>query len=390
MSFKFTNTGLQTQSFEEIFNEIADEYRAIYGQDINIAQDAPDGQRVGISATASLDMQAFAAWLYNSLDPDLASGVALNRIIKLVGITRRPATQSVWDLQVASSTAITLPAGYTVEDDLGQEWSINSPMSLPAGTNTVTFRALEFGAVEGVSGAVIEQSTIVVGVTSIVASVDSAVGVDEETDEQLRVRRNRSLENPALSTIGGLFAKLANTPGVTDIRVYENNTDTTDSDGIPAHYTYSVVEGGEIGDIVETIVKNKTAGAGTLGSVSGNYIETLTRPDGSTFTITHTMQFDRPLFVSVYITVTATRRDPAIPIDAVLIAQKIADSVLYIGDNLLASSLYAKAYQAGSDYYLTDLLISDDNAVFTDERLISAINEKYVISVSNITVTEVI
>ena len=39
----FSQTGLVTQSLEEIITEITGKYQGIYGNDINIDQNTPDG-----------------------------------------------------------------------------------------------------------------------------------------------------------------------------------------------------------------------------------------------------------------------------------------------------------------------------------------------------------
>lgn len=212
MKPEFTNSGIQIQTFEEIFEELAQGYRDIYGQDINLSQESPDGQRVGIEARARLDLQSFALALANSFDPDFANGQGLNKISKLAGIFPRPGTRSQWDLVITTDRPLTLAGGYTIEDELGQEWVVPEEVELVPGENTVTFRAADFGEVSGTAGAEFEEVTFVRGVTGLRADVDAVAGREEETVEEFRRRRARSLENPAYSTVGALFAKLANLP----------------------------------------------------------------------------------------------------------------------------------------------------------------------------------
>jgi uncharacterized phage protein gp47/JayE len=392
MTLQFTVDGVTVDTLTEVFNRLAQEYRDIYGQDINLDPDSPDGQRVGIEAKAIADVQAFALALYNSLDPDLARGVGLDRIIKFCGITRRPATRSTWDIVVTTSQALTLDAGYAILDDLGQEWFLLQSADLVAGANTVTFRARDFGAVENTAGAQLEQATVVLGVSSLQALVDPTVGVSEETDGELRQRRNRSLQNPSYSTTGGLYARLANTAGVLDAQVYEDDTDTYDAvRDIEAHTVWAIVEGGTVEDIAETIAKNKTGGTRLKGDVTQVYSETRIRPDGSTFVVPHTMRFDRPTDVPLYINVTATRKNPSDPVDVALIALRLAAFDFYIGDDAVASELYDPAYGGDGEpnFYLTDLRISDDDSTYTAGRLTSALDGKFSISSANVTVTEV-
>lgn len=388
MSLTFTPEGLTIQTYEEIYAELAAGYRAIYGADINLDPDSPDGQRVGIEAKARLDMQAFALALYNQFDPDFSAGEMLNKIIKLAGITRRPTSRSQVDVTVTTDRDLTLPSGYAVEDDLGQQWVTTSAEALTTGANTVTLVAEDFGAVEAEAATVTTQATIVIGVVSVTNVAAATVGRDEETDAELRIRRNQSLESPATSTRGGMYAAIGNLTGVTDLQVYENDTDTTDAGGVPAHSLWCVIEGGTVADIVETIVKNKTGGTGLLGTVSGTYDETLIRPDGTEYVLVHTAVFDRPAEVPLYITADVTAVNGA-TLDLDLIKASLAAKTFRIADYVTAGGLYRYAYDAGDDYVITDLLVSDDDLTYTDGRLDPALDEKYTITVANITITDI-
>ena len=388
---QFTPDGIQVQTFQEIYDELAAGYRVIYGDDINLDLNSPDGQRVAIEAQLVLDSQSFGALEYNQRDPDFALGQSLNSIIKLSGITRRPATRSQVDVTVVTDRPLTLPIDYTVEDDLGQSWSTLAVRSLAAGTTTVTLFALAFGAIAADSATIVNPVTVVIGVISVTNPSSATVGIDEETDQELRVRRNRSLETPQSSSIGRMFNALASVANVTDVAVYENDTDTTDSDSIPAHSLFVVVEGGAVANIVETMTKNKTGGKGMIGAVTGDFTEEFTRPNGTIFTIVSTMTFDRPVFVSVLVRLNATFINPNLPIDDEAIRQEIATKQFSIGDDLLAGDLYQLAFRGGSNFIPTNLEISSDNgATYTDGRISTALNGKLRILADNVTVTEVI
>lgn len=388
MSFVFSADGLTTQTFDEIYAELVAAYQAIYGTDINVDPDSPDGQRIGIEAKARHDLQSFALALYNQFDPDFAVGEVLNKVIKLAGITRQAASRSSVDVTVTTDRALTLPVGYAVEDDLGQTWITLSAASLVTGANTVTLVAERFGAVAADAGTITTPATIVIGVVSVTNPAAATPGTDEETDAALRIRRNRSLESPATSTAGGLFAALGNLPGVTDLVVYENSTDATDALGIPAHSLWCVVEGGEVADIVETLAKNKTGGTGLKGTVTGIYTETLTKPDGTPYYIQHDMAFDRPTEVPLFVTLTV-EGSAGTAIDTAAIAAAIAARTFSIAEDITAGQLYNPAYSVADNYTVTLLEISDDDVTYTDGLLTPAADEVYTIPVANITITDI-
>jgi uncharacterized phage protein gp47/JayE len=392
MKPEFTNSGVQIQTFEEIFEDLSQGYRDIYGQDINLSQESPDGQRVGIEARARLDLQSFALALANSFDPDFADGQGLNKISKLAGIFPRPGTRSQWDLVVTTDRPLMLNSGYTIEDELGQEWIVPEEVELITGHNTVTFRAAVTGEVTGTTGAEFEEVTFVRGVTGLRADVDAVPGREEETVEEFRRRRASSLENPAYSTVGALFAKLANLPRVTDLAVYENDQPTDDPvTGIEANTVWAIVENGTVDNIVETLVKQRTSGARTKGNVEGTFTETLIRPNGAEFFMVHVMRFDRPTYVDISVRLTVTRKDTDEPVDLELIKQQLASRELVIGESLQAGELYENTYGVGNDYIVTDIEISDDGGMtWTEGKLEPALDEKYQIETANIDITEVI
>lgn len=390
MTPELSSSGVRIQAYSEIFDEIADKMRAIYGEEIDLSSNAPDGQRVAIMAKMSLDYQSFALASYNSRDPDLAEGDALDRILKLSGLTVRPATRSTWDVTVTMDRGATLPAGYTIADSAGQEWTLTTATAVATGANVVTFRAVDFGAISGNAGDTLTQSTVALGVTALNAAIDASGGVDGETPAEVRERRNNSLQNPAYSVLGKMYSSLADLSGVTDVAAYENDTDTVDANGIPGHTIWCIVEGGSVSDIVETMVMNKTAGTGTKGDNVGVYYETVDRPDGSTFTIPHSMRYDRSVEAPVYVKVTATRFDAVDPVDVELIASEIAEMDFLIGDDILASSLYELGYNAGDGFTLTDMQVSLDGDTYTSGRLQPALNGKPSIDPENVDVTEVV
>jgi len=384
-------SGITIQSFDEIFAELVAGYQAIYGVDINLAQESPDGQRVAIEAKSRSDMQSFGLWIANNFDPDFARGIFQAKIAKLSGVFPRPATRSFWDLSVTSTRVVTLPTGYQISDDLGQLWELPAPVILPIGVTPITFQATDFGSVTGLAGAVFTPVTVVLGITDFTAAADAEPGVDEETDEEFVQKRNLSLENPAFSTTNSLAARLLNTAGVSDARVYDNDSDVYDPiNNLNAHSIWAVVEGGTIDDIMQVLLFQKTGGTGIKGAIEATIPETLTRPDGSTFTVIQVRRFDRPVMTPVYVHLTATRKNPLVPIDMALIKQKIAAFKFYIGTSLDASELYCPAYTAGDDFILTLMKISINNVTFVDGSLSPAPGAKFQIDAANITITEVI
>lgn len=377
-----TPQGFVFQTFEEIFNSLAQGYRDIYGSDIDLSQNTPDGQRIGIHAKAVHDAQTALLALYNGWDVDLAQGVQLDRLSAFCGITRRPPTKSSWDVNVTALSTANLYAGYTIKDEAGQEWERVDALTIPAGVTLVTFVSKSLGAVLGLSGASLDQVTVIPNIQTLAPAGSAVVGVAEETDYELRTRRLRSLQNPSFSTLGALTTKLLDLPGVIDARVYENKTPVMDVDAeINAHSIWVVVEGGDVAKIAEVMAKQKTGGTGEMGDVIGTWVETL--PNG--FAFTHTMRFSRPILAPLHVRLRATS-NTATPVDQDLIRQNLLAKEFRIGEEATVYQLYELAgagLNGGTN--LSAMEISKGGNSWTPEQLITFTAEKFVLSESNIT-----
>jgi len=387
MTLLLDENGLQIQTYQEIFDELVAEYQSIYGVDINVDPNSPDGQRIGIEVKARLDLQTLALDIYNQMDPDKATGEFLNKLIKLAGISRSAPTRSQVDVEITADRNVTIPVGYAVQDDLGQLWVTDSPVALVPGVNATTLFAENFGDVAADADTVTTPATIILGVVSVTNPLAATAGRDEETDIELRVRRAASVTSPITSSTAGLFTALANLEGVTDVAIYENDTDTLDAVlNLAAHSIWCVVEGGDIPDIIEQIARNKTGGTGIKGSVTGTYTETLDLPAGGTFDLVHELAFDRPTVIPLYVNLTVEGIGAAV-VDTVGIQNALAVIDWRIAENAIASELYATVYSVADNFTATLLEISDDDITYTDGLLSPAADEKFSIAVADVTIT---
>jgi uncharacterized phage protein gp47/JayE len=387
------SSGIQVQTFGEAFADFVEGYQGIYGSDINLAQESPDGQRVAISATQSVDLQVFAAAIANQFDPDFATGQGLKRLAKFFGLYLNPSPRSNVELTVVASKNATLPAGYIRKDTLGQEWTILVDTAVTTGSNTVTFYSVEYGAIEALSSTITVQDTVIDGITSTTNASAATAGTDEETEAAFRLRRRRSTENAAYSVVGQLTARLLNISGVTDARVYENKSASYEAErDLQAHQIWCVVLGGTEADIIEVIAKNVTGGTPLKGGTSATYTETVYRPDGTSYNLSHTINYDRPTEVALLVRANATANVSGDTIDTDAIEAAIASGAsYYINDKAYASSLYAFGYQAATNFHLYDLEIAKDagEPAYTDEQLVPDYDEYFTIDVADVVVTEV-
>lgn len=381
--------GLLIDEFSTIYNRLADKFKLIYGQDINLEQNSPDGQLLGIITNEIYDLQTLILHIYNSFDPDLAQGVELNKLLKLIAQTRRASTKSIVDITIVANANVTLPADYTIIDENKNEWVINAETTLIAGTNIVSFNAVNFGAIEASANTINDVITVFPEIISVNNALPAEVGRDEESDVLLRKRRNNLLSVNSNSTIAGVYSKLFLLDTVTDAVIYENATDTYDSlKDLNAHTLWCIIDGGPIDEITKIIATDKTIGTDLKGSVTEDYIETFLKADGTTRTLTHIVKFDRPTEIPLYINLTVAKRLPTDIIDTDAIKNKLIEKLYSINEKATATELYAYVYSAGNTFIASNLEVSKNNISFANTQT-NDYDEKFIISVANITITEV-
>jgi uncharacterized phage protein gp47/JayE len=311
MPNQLTSSGLQIQTITEIISEITNGTAtvpgllSIYGSDINLNPNSPDGQMVNIYAQGKLDALELLNQVFDSFDPDQAVGTALDSRCAINGLARNAGTYTQQYVSVTATQALTLQgldlstSPFTVSDSSGNQYQLVSTYAFTgAGTQSLLFQAANIGAVTPVQNTITTIVTVTLGISAVNNPLAvTSLGLNEETDSAFRIRRQKSVGQPSIGYFASLQAALANISGVTSYYVHENNTGSTDSTGTPANSIWTVVAGGANADIANAIYNKRAAGCGMYGGVS----VVITQVDGSSFTVS----FDRPTAENLYVSMTA-------------------------------------------------------------------------------------
>lgn len=284
-------TGIQTLTQSELVSYFTLNYQTIYGADIVLTSDSPDGQNMMILIQVILDLEDLLTQIYNSFDPDNAIGVTLDQRVAINGIQRQEATYSTTNVTIVTSQSVNLYGQdqtaqpvYTVADNAGNQWQlVTTQTGLGPTTSILLFQAVTPGAILSVPNTITIPITIVLGVSSINnPSTYLTIGLNEETDAALKIRRQQSVSLASQGYLAGLLAALENISGVTFAYVEENTGSTTNADGVPGHSIWVIVAGtGAVADIAQAIYTKRNAGCGMYGSIS--YV--ITQVDGSEFEV---------------------------------------------------------------------------------------------------------
>lgn len=304
MPNSLTATGLQTATRDELLAFYTLQYQTIYGPDIDLSSNTPDGQMMNIQIQAVLDLLDLLSQVYNSFDPDNAIGVVLDQRVTINGIERQGGTYTVTPITLVVIQSINLygldqtaQPIYTVADNAGNNYQLEATqIAVAPGTHSFNFRAATPGAQLTIPNTITVPVTIVLGVSSVNNPTAAIVtGENEESDTALRIRRQRSVSLASQGYLSALLAALENVPNVSSAFVYENTSDSTDLDGIPGHSIWVIVAGsGAPADIAQAIYTKRNAGCG----MKGTQTYTVTQVDGSPFIIRWDDVVTRNIFIT--------------------------------------------------------------------------------------------
>lgn len=366
MTDVLNSNGLQVSNNNELVEQLTTDFQTIYGNDISVEQNSPDGQMINIFAQGGTDIRELLVQLYNSFDPDNCSGRLLDERCALNNIFRKAGTFTTVYITIVTDRTVSLQGvddkyndpnatGFTIQDNAGNQFVLVNSQTLAAGTHSVLFRAKEIGAVETTIGTITTPVTIVLGVVSVNNPTAATTGENEETDAELKIRRRQSVSIASSGYINGILASVLQLDGVTDAAIYENYTGTTDANGTPAHCMWLVVEGGSAADIADVIYKKKPVGT----NMRGNVTYSITTVSGYTFVAA----WDEPTVQSLYVKFDIQPTISPVTFDDDAIKGFILDNINYrIGDGAETSTLTTLAQAAidanGGNGVAVNVLIS--------------------------------
>lgn len=374
MPFQLTPSGLETETESQVKEKRTALLRSVFGVNLDTSTSSIIGQDVNINSEIEARAQQITLDVYNSMDPNSAQGVYLDRLASLTGSVRDPATNSTVEGVLTFSGAGTVTNGTLIENsDNGTQWQAIGGPYVAAGPGTIdaTFSAVDTGPILANMGTTWAIVTPVVGLDSFTNPTDDAqVGQDQQTDAQFRVSRQVELYSRGQGPLLTISAVVSRVPGVVTARTYHNPmTQPADGDGIPFKAFNVVVETNpslpdaalqqSIGDAIFSAMGAGGEAYGTDYNVTVTDVEGGTHPN---------IRFDLIDTVDVYIDITLVTTGTEQPISPNL-ADTVAAAVLEhaqanfsdIGRNQLVfeyKGIVADLQEAGTISGVTDVIVN--------------------------------
>ena len=293
-------------------SEIKSAFQGVFtnalGTDLSLDDATPQGALIDdLTEEKQLD-NAQILYFMNQMNPDTAQGVFQDAIGMLYNIQRKPATASIANcicIGVAGTVLNGINTGNpaTAQSVNGDIFQCLNTVTIPASGQTaeIPFVCTETGEKPVGANTVNSIYQKVIGWDAVNNPNGGTLGTEVESREAFEERRKQSLALNATGSLSAVKSALLNVDGVTDVFVYENDSDTAISNyrgvtTIKPHSIYTCIQGGTAEDIGEAIYGSKSAGCDTNGSATATYYN-------SDVDITFTYNYTIPSAVPVYVQV---------------------------------------------------------------------------------------
>lgn len=393
-----SDQGFTIKRMTEILSDLRAEAVTLFqdmtspGDVVDVSDSSALGRLIALVSPGYADLWEAAQQDYAAFDPNTATGIALDNLVALGGITRQEQTFAVAQVVLTGDTGTTVVFGATVGSSVSStQWTLVAPVTLNSlgisgasftplvvadstvysityetntTSNTITYtsgtaataasivsglasvvtlshpgftssingntlsisrvdpfstvnistsanlgqtksqkvgevRAVNAGPVSSEVNTITNILTPQLGLDSVTNPLPASGGRNVETDEELRARfRNTKFERAA-STVDSIYSALIDLSAVEQVVVYENDTDVTDSMGIPAHSFMPIILGGLSEEIAQAVWENKPMGIRSFGDT------VIVIYDTQGFA--HNIGFKRPEPVPIYITLNLTK-----------------------------------------------------------------------------------
>lgn len=233
MTATFGSSGLATQTYAEARAAIVTRLQAAFGA-VNVDTSSVFGQLASIMAEMDVAQQDALLALWSAHDPLSAQGVALDHLAALTGTVRRGPTAGYVEITFSGTGGSWVaPVGTVLTHDAtGTAWTTAAEATLIA--PTVRAYCGELGPVAAPAGSAWTVGPGTTDVTGAANATDAVQGAAQESDGDLRRRRNVELYASSQGPLRALSGRVSRVEGVRSVRTYHNPTvNPVDAFGVP-------------------------------------------------------------------------------------------------------------------------------------------------------------
>lgn len=273
-TYGITSAGFLRKRLEDIRAEIRSGFEGVFGAALNTDADAAVSQFIDVFGGQLAEAWEGAEGVYHAFDPASAEGIPLENLAALFKVFRDDATPSTGTITVAGASGTVIPEGYEVRAS-GTDVNVvtTDPATIPvSGSVTIAARTVDTGPIVVEAGDIDTAVDSIAGVTSVTNSADFVQGQEVESDQDLAVKRDASLQTGGSAVDRAVRARLLELSFIDQALVISNRSDTVDANGFPGHSMNPVLwpptaDLDQRQQIVDVLVRHAPGGIRVNGSI---------------------------------------------------------------------------------------------------------------------------
>lgn len=395
MSYNYiTTTGVIVPDESEILTDVQQEYRDVFGSDLDVKETSPQGKLIAQEVKSRTGIVQNNANMANQINPNLTEGNFLDAIWAHLGGKRIGESNSTFSVppDLTGEAGTLIPAGAKAKTTSGDIFLSIAAVTLDvSGNGFVGFISEETGEIAAPAGTLTSIVTEVIGWETINNTVPATIGTLKESGSRARKRRRDTVGLNA-RTGGEAIVGALRDAGVDSLQYRQNNLPTTeiiDTISMVRNSIYVCVDGGTDEDVGRALLSKS-------GGQAFNGAESVVVTDPASGPQTYTINFDRttpdPILIRVTAKVPTSVTDPITTVrKAVLDYSKgiIGENGGFITGQEVAPFEIGAAINSQSPLvFLTFVEVSNKAVVsYSPASYPVAINEKATILESDISVT---
>jgi hypothetical protein len=360
----FGPTGFVAPAESTILPAVQSEINAAFGNNLNMADETPQGQ-LAVSQTAAIgNANDSFVFLSQQMDPALNTGRYQDGIARIYFIERIPASPTIVTVTCGGLFGVPIPQNALVVDSAGNQYFAISGGTIGSnGTVALQFACTVNGPIECPAGSIgpSEQGSgifqAVNGWDSATNLTDGVIGNNVESDAAFETRRALSVAQNSQGSLPSVRGAVLNVAGVTDAFVTENVNQTALTIGgftLNPNSIYVAAVGGVDSAVARALWTKKSPGCGYNGNTL--IVVQDTNSGYNPPLPSYNVSFERPPNVTVIATVTLAN-GPLVPANAASLIQQAFVNAFAgldggprptIGSTIFASRFYAPIAAAGS------------------------------------------
>ena len=269
-----TTAGIEAKSLSDYVTELQEQFRNVFGADINFSPETPQAQIIGVLAPFFAEADELAVHIAAGMNRAQAKGLQIDDYGTLFALPRITGERSTVTATLTGVSGTIIPAGTRVRTSAGAIFASTVRATIPAaGTVDVLFRSVDIGPMVAAAGTLTMMVDVIAGWSSVTNAAAAAVGRAQETDAEYRHRYEGEITVHAVSAIEAIRARILAVDGVAACQVYDNATGadvTRQVIVIEARSMLAIVSGGASADIAEAIFDAKPLGVPMTGNVTAD------------------------------------------------------------------------------------------------------------------------